>query len=120
SRVWLRERMDRSLERDRDTPVIPERATIAMAEMMQYWVEFVEALRRQPNDGLVAALLDAEVEGDDGTTTRLTDGEVIGFCSLLGAAGNETVTKLLANACVLLAQAPDEDPKIPNTPPRRD
>jgi cytochrome P450 len=112
SRVWLRERMDRSLERDRDTPVIPERATIAMVEMMQYWVEFVEALRRQPNDGLVAALLDAEVEGDDGTTTRLTDGEVIGFCSLLGAAGNETVTKLLANACVLFAQHPEEYQKV--------
>ena len=108
SRLWLRERMDLSLERDRDTPIIPQRAMVAMAEMMQYWDEFVSALRRQPNDGLVAALLDAEVEGDDGTTTRLTDGEVIGFCSLLGAAGNETVTKLLASACVLFAQYPEE------------
>jgi cytochrome P450 len=107
-RLWLRERMDRSLERDRDTPVIPQRAMIAMAEMMQYWVEFVEALRRAPNDGLVAALLDAEVEGDDGRATRLTAGEIIGFCSLLGAAGNETVTKLLANACVLFARHPDQ------------
>ncbi len=116
SRLWLRERMDRSLERDRDTPVVPKRAIVAMAEMMQYWVEFVEALRCQPNDGLVAALLDAEVEGDDGTTTRLTDGEVIGFCSLLGAAGNETVTKLLANACVLFAHHPDEYQKILTEP----
>src|SRR5207249_4309428 len=96
-RLWLRERMDRSLERDRDTPAIPERAMIASAEMMQYWAEFVETLRRQPNQGLVSALLDAEVENDDGGTTRLTDGEVIGFCALLGAAGNDTVTKLLAN-----------------------
>lgn len=115
-RLWLRERMDRSLERDRDTPVVPQRATIAMAEMMQYWVEFVEALRRRPNDGLVAALLDAEVEGDDGRLTRLTDGEVIGFCSLLGAAGNETVTKLLANACVLFARHADEYRKILSDP----
>jgi cytochrome P450 len=111
-RLWLRERMDRSLERDRDTPVIPQRATIAMVEMTQYWVEFVKALRRRPNDGLVAALLDAEVEGDDGRPTHLTDGEIIGFCSLLGAAGNETVTKLLANACVLFARHPDQYRKI--------
>ncbi len=111
-RLWLRERMDLSLERDRDTPVIPQRAMIAMAEMMQYWNEFVDQLRREPNDGLVAALLDAEVEGDTGGTTRLTDGEVIGFCSLLGAAGNETVTKLLANACVLFARHPEEYRKI--------
>jgi cytochrome P450 len=107
-RLWLRERMDLSLERDRDTPVIPKRAMIAMAEMMQYWVAFVDTLRLQPNDGLVAALLDAEVESDDGQATRLTDGEIIGFCSLLGAAGNETVTKLLANACVLFARHPDQ------------
>jgi len=115
-RHWLRERMDLSLERDRDTPVLPQRALVAMAEMMQFWVEFVEALRRRPNDGLVAALLDAAVEGDDGAPSRLTDGEIVGFCSLLGAAGNETVTKLLANACVLFARHPGEYDKIRTDP----
>jgi cytochrome P450 len=46
---------------------------------------------------------------------------VAGFCALLGAAGNETVTKLLANAAVLFHRHPSEyakvvaDPaKIPN------
>ena len=111
-RHQLREWMDLSLERDRDTPVIPERAMVAMAHLVQHWMEFVEELRRRPNEGLVAALLDAEVEGDDGTPTRLTDGEIVGFCSLLGAAGNETVTKLLANACVLFARHPEEYAKI--------
>src|SRR4029077_7265461 len=62
-RHWLRERMDLSLERDRDTPVLPQRALVAMAEMMQFWVEFVDALRRRPNDGLAAELPQAEVEG---------------------------------------------------------
>ena len=111
-RHTLREWMDLSLERDRDTPVIPERAMVAMAQMMQHWIEFVEQLRRRPNDGLVAALLEAEVEGDDGTPTRLTDGEIVGFCSLLATAGNETVTKLLANACVLFARHPQEYARI--------
>jgi cytochrome P450 len=115
-RHWLRERMDLSLERDRDTPVVPERALVAMAEMMQFWVQFVDELRRRPNDGLVAALLDAEVEGDDGAPSRLTDGEIVGFCSLLGSAGNETVTKLLANACVLFARHPEEYDKIRQDP----
>jgi cytochrome P450 len=111
-RHQLREWMDLSLERDHGTPVIPQRALVAMAEMMNYWVGFVEALRRTPNDGLVSALLDVETEGDDGAPTRLTDGEVIGFCSLLGSAGNETVTKLLGNACVLFARHPDEYAKV--------
>jgi len=107
-RRQVREWMDLSLERDRDTPAIPERAMIAMVSMMQYWPDFVENLRRKPNDGLVSALLTAEVEDDDGTPTRLTDGEIIGFCNLIGSAGNETVTKLLANACVLFARHPEQ------------
>jgi len=107
-RRQVREWMDLSLERDRDTPAIPERAMIAMVSMMQYWPDFVENLRRKPDDGLVSALLTAEVEDDDGTPTRLTDGEIIGFCNLIGSAGNETVTKLLANACVLFARHPEQ------------
>jgi len=103
-RRQVREWMDLSLERDPDTPVVPERAMVAMMSMMQYWPDFVDGLRRKPDQGLVSALLVAEVEGDDGTSSRLTDGEVIGFCNLIGAAGNETVTKLLANACVLFAR----------------
>jgi cytochrome P450 len=115
-RRQLREWMDVSLERDRDTPAIPERAAIAMMQMMQYWPDFIAALRRKPDDGLVSALLTAEVEDDDGTPTRLTDGEIIGFCNLIGSAGNETVTKLLANACVLFARHPEQYRTIRDDP----
>lgn len=108
----LRTWMDRSLERDPDSAVIPPRATEAMASLLGYWFELVNALRRRRNDGLVSALLDAEMEADGGGTTRLSDGEIVGFCSLLGAAGNETVTKLLANACVLFARHPDQYARI--------
>jgi cytochrome P450 len=112
----MRQWMDVSLERDHGTPAIPERAMIAMAQMMQYWVEYVEALRKAPKDDLVGALLHAEVEDESGSSTRLTDGEIIGFLNLLGAAGNETVTKLLANACVLFARHRDQYAKILASP----
>jgi cytochrome P450 len=108
----LRRWMDVALERDPDTPAIPERAMIAMANQMRYWSELIADLRRKPNDGLASALLQVEVEDDAGIAVRLTDGEIIGFLNLLGAAGNETVTKLLANACVLFARHPDEYRKI--------
>jgi cytochrome P450 len=111
-RRQLREWMDLSLERDRDTPVVPERAMVAMASMMNYWVGWLDEIRRRPTDGLVSALLEVEVEDDDGRPTRLTDGEIIGFCNLIGSAGNETVTKLLANACVLFARHPGEYAKV--------
>ena len=102
-RLQLRHWMDLSLERDRDTPAIPERAFTAMASLTGYWFELIGQLRRQPAEGLISDLIAVELQGDDGPT-RLTDGEVVGFCSLLGAAGNETVTKLLANAAVLFAR----------------
>jgi cytochrome P450 len=115
-RRQLRAWMDVSLERDHDTPAIPARAIEGMMNMRQYWSELVPALRRQPNDGLICALLDAEI--DEGGGTRLTDGEIIGFCQLIGAAGNETVTKLLANAAVLFARHPAQYAKV-RADPRR-
>jgi cytochrome P450 len=108
----LREWMDVSLERDRDTPVVPPRAIEAMASLIGYWFELIAALRARPTDGLVSDLLGAEIEGDGGGTSRLTDPEIAGFCALLGAAGNETVTKLLANAAVLFARHPGEWAKV--------
>ncbi len=107
-RQQLRAWMDLALDRDRDTPAIPARAIDAQMQMTKYWYELIGDLRRTPNDALISGLLTAEVETDDGGSTRLSDGEVIGFCSLLGAAGNETVTKLLANATVLFARHPDQ------------
>ena len=117
-RRQVREWMDLSLERDADTPTIPERAMSAMASMVGYWFDLVSELRRKPNEGLISALLDAEVEGegDDGKPTRLSDGEIVGFCALLGSAGNETVTKLLGNACVLFARHRAEYARILENP----
>src|SRR3989475_3633545 len=110
-RHQLREWTDLALERDPDMPAIPPRALEASMHQMRCWYELIGELRRRPNDGLMCGLFEAEVETDGGPT-RLTDGEIIGFCSLLGAAGNETTTKLLANAAVLFARHPDEYGKV--------
>jgi len=117
-RRQLREWMDESLERDRDTPALPAPALEAMMNLVRYWFQLLTDLRRQPNDGLISGLLDATVETDEGGMTRLTDGEIAGFCALLGAAGSETVTKLLANATVLFARNPGEYAKVLADPSR--
>jgi cytochrome P450 len=49
--------------------------------------------RGRPTDDLTSALVDAEIDGD-----RLTDDEITAFLFLMVVAGNETTTKLLANA----------------------
>ena len=116
-RRQLREWTDVALHRDPDSPATPPRAIEAMMNSMRYWYQLLPELRRHPNDGLICALFDAEIETDDGTT-RLTDGEIIGFCSLLGAAGSETTTRLLANAAVLFARHPAEYARILAAPAR--
>src|SRR5207248_2724830 len=117
-RMELREWMDQALDRDPDTPELPPRAIEAMMKHMQYWYGLLQEVRRRPNQGLLSALLDAEIESDGGRTTKLEDGEIVGLCSLLGAAGNETTTKLLANAAVLFARHRDEYTKILVEPTR--
>ena len=111
-RNQLRHWMDATLDRLEEPPYVPDHATEAMAKSGEYWAALVADKRAHPDDGFISKLCAAEVEGDDGTTTRLTDREVIGFASLLGSAGTETLTKLLANAVVLFHRNPGEWQKV--------
>ncbi|MCI0345669.1 MAG: cytochrome P450, partial [Chloroflexi bacterium] len=115
-RRQLREWTDISLSRDPGTDAVPERAKAAGLESLRYWFQLVQDLRRHPNDGLICGLFDVTIETDDGGTTRLTDGEIIGFCSLLGAAGSETTTRLLGFAAVLFARHPEQYARILGDP----
>ena len=104
----LRTVIDATLERTEEPPYIPEHAFVAMVEMHEYWAGLLAEKRARPDDRMLSRLLEAEVVGDDGVATRLTDEEVLGFCQLIGSAGTETVTKLLANAVVLFQRNPDQ------------
>jgi hypothetical protein len=57
-----------------------------------------------------------EVEREDGTPTRLTDREILGFASLLAGAGAETVANLLGNAAVIFADHPEQWRESPHRP----
>jgi cytochrome P450 len=106
-RAQVRRWTDLGLERDERSPLPPPRALEAMGRTSAYFQELVAERRRRPGDDLLSRLLDAEVADDGGRPTRLTDGEILGFVTLLSGAGNETVTKLLGNAAVLLARHPE-------------
>jgi cytochrome P450 len=117
-RTQVREWVDVALSRDPGTDAVPPRALEAGMNGVRYWFQLVQELRRHPNDGLICGLFDAEIETDDGGTTRLTDGEIVGFCSLIGAAGSETTTRLLAFAALLFSRHHDEYAKV-RADPRR-
>ena len=73
-----------------------------------YLYQLVVDKRSHPGDDMLTRLLDVEVVREDGHTTRLDDVEITAFATLLGAAGSETVTKLVGNAIVLFARHPDQ------------
>jgi cytochrome P450 len=97
-RPRLRQWADTLLHREDGLAAVPKAGTEAALNLIVYFVDMV-SVRRQGNGhgprgaDLTSALLAAEIDGD-----RLTDEEIVGFLFLMIVAGNETTTKLLANA----------------------
>ncbi|UKA54541.1 cytochrome P450 [Arthrobacter sp. FW305-BF8] len=70
-------------------------------EMTEYFLALIERRRRQPGTDLISNLLVAEIEGQ-----KLSVAELLGFCSLLLVAGNETTTNLIGNAVLSFTEQP--------------
>ncbi|MET3936603.1 cytochrome P450 [Arthrobacter sp. OAP107] len=70
-------------------------------EMAEYFLALIEHRRRQPGNDLISSLLAAEIDGQ-----KLSVAELLGFCSLLLVAGNETTTNLIGNAVLCFTDAP--------------
>jgi cytochrome P450 len=61
-----------------------------------------------PSDDLMTELLQAEFEDTDGERRRLSRAEVLGYVTLLAAAGNETTTRLIGWTGKVLADHPSQ------------
>jgi cytochrome P450 len=70
-------------------------------EMASYFSGLLEARRRVPREDLISALSTAEVDGE-----RLSESDLISFCTLLLAAGQETTKNLIANAILCFTDHP--------------
>ncbi len=79
------------------------RAVEALDQLRAYFAEQAEQRRREPRDDLLSALVAAEEEGE-----RLGHAELLGVCSLLLVAGNETTTNLIANGLLALLRHPEQ------------
>ena len=94
---------DAVMHREDGVTDIPAAAIEASINLIVYYQDMVAQRRRKPSEDLTSALLEAEIDGD-----RLTDDEVLGFMFLMVIAGNETTTKLLANAAFWGHRNPDQ------------
>ncbi|MEU4526091.1 cytochrome P450 [Amycolatopsis sp. NPDC024027] len=99
----LRALADTVMHRAEGVLDVPPSAVEASLELAKYYAEMVALRRERPEDDLVSALLDAEIDGE-----RLTAEDVIGFLFLMVVAGNETTTKLLGNALYWAWRNPGE------------
>jgi cytochrome P450 len=102
-RVRIRALADGVMHRDDGVRDVPAEAIQASADLMVYYADMVSSRRAKLTDDLTSALVEAEIDGD-----KLTDEEIIAFLFLMVVAGNETTTKLLANAAYWGFKNPDQ------------
>jgi hypothetical protein len=69
----------------------------AVAEMFAYFSDAVAARRAEPSDDLLSALIAAEIDGQ-----RLSDWDILGFCFVMVAGGNDTTGNLISHGVMLL------------------
>ncbi|GAA1742460.1 cytochrome P450 [Dietzia kunjamensis subsp. schimae] len=76
-------------------------AVDAVAEMFAYFGELIAERRAHPGDDLISALAQAEIEGE-----RLDDWDILGFCFVIVAGGNDTTGNLISHTVALLDSHP--------------
>ena len=86
-----------------------KKAVVAVAEMFDYFGQSVTARRadidagRDVPDDLISALLRAEYEGE-----MLTDWDILGFCFVIVAGGNDTTGNLVSHTLSQLTEHPSQ------------
>ncbi len=99
----IRALADGVMHREDGVNDVPASAIEASINLIVYYQQMIAERRGKPTEDLTSALLAAEIDGD-----RLTDEEILGFMFLMVIAGNETTTKLLANAAFWGHRNPDQ------------
>jgi cytochrome P450 len=102
-RSELRRRADLLVHRKDGVEDVPQEGIEAFAWIRAYFQDVVKRRRARPGDDLLSALLATEIDGE-----RLADDDLLSFANLMIVAGNETTTKLLANALYWLWRNPEE------------
>lgn len=82
------------------------KSTLAMTD---YFRSAIQQQRRNPREGLVNSLMNAEVDGD-----RFSEEEVIANCIVTMVGGQETTTNLIGNGVLTLLRNPDQLEKLRN------
>lgn len=110
-RAELRRLADLVMHREEGVQDVPEDSMVAALDLITYYQGMVAERRKARTEDLTSALLDAEIDGE-----KLDDDEILSFLFLMVVAGNETTTKLLANALYWGAEYPEQSQKVFDNP----
>ncbi|HUY20716.1 MAG TPA: cytochrome P450 [Acidimicrobiales bacterium] len=86
-------------------------AAEAVGDLYRYFGELSEWRRSHPGDDVVSSLVASELDG-----RPVTVEEVLGFCFVMVAGGNDTATGLLGHSAALLTSFPDERRRLRDDP----
>jgi len=89
----------------------PSDAAAPSTRAYEIFAELYDERRRHPQDDLLTALVQAEIDGE-----RLTEDELLSFGWLLLVGGNDTTTNLIGNGLELLARHADQRRQLVEDP----
>jgi len=75
----------------------------AVQGLVSYFGAMCQARRSKPTGDMISKLTQAEIDGD-----KLTDWDILGFCFVMIAGGNDTTTNLIGNSMKFLHDYPDQ------------
>jgi len=113
-RPELRRRADLLVHRDEGVHGLPVEGVEAFAWIRRYFRDLLADRRKRPGEDLLSVLLEVEMEGE-----RLEESEILSFANLMIVAGNETTTKMLANAVYWLWRNPEQRTLVREDPTGR-
>jgi cytochrome P450 len=88
-------------------------AADAVADLYRYFGGLIEERRARPQDDMISVLIASDLDGE-----QLTDAEILGFCFVMIAGGNDTTTGLVGGAAALLTQRRDQRQLLIEAPER--
>ena len=80
-----------------------QQAIGAVQGLVSYFGAMCQARRANPTSDMISKLTQAEIDGD-----TLTDWDILGFCFVMIAGGNDTTTNLIGNSMKFLHDYPDQ------------
>ncbi len=108
-RTDLRSWADLLVHREEGVMDLPAAGAEAFVKIIDYFRELIAERRKKPGEDLLSSLLELEL-GSGGD--HLSDPELLAFCNLMIVAGNETTTKLIANALYWLDRTPTQRARV--------